>query len=140
MPRLKHRRDKALGVPVDRLVQAADSVLARRLRKTLGGGMRQIGILCAAALVGLHENVGKLKSDHKNARTLADGLSEILGLKVDASSVESNMIFIGIEDSWTTAEKICKYLEERGILLIKESSSRSSTESFSEIVRFSVII
>lgn len=44
---------------------------ARRLRKTLGGGMRQIGILCAAALVALHDNVGKLEYDHKNAKTLA---------------------------------------------------------------------
>ncbi|GAU21868.1 hypothetical protein TSUD_33650 [Trifolium subterraneum] len=59
----------ALGVPVDRLVEAADT--AKRLRKTLGGGMRQIGILCAAALVALKENVGKLESDHKKTRFLA---------------------------------------------------------------------
>jgi len=44
---------------------------ARRLRKTLGGGMRQIGILCAAALVALQENIGKLENDHKKARLLA---------------------------------------------------------------------
>lgn len=46
-------------------------IQARRLRKTLGGGMRQVGILCAAALVALHENVGKLESDHKKAKILA---------------------------------------------------------------------
>ncbi|KAL8241515.1 hypothetical protein R6Q59_014869 [Mikania micrantha] len=92
----------ALKVPVDRLVQAADSVSvclskglgapvgsvivgtksfiarARILRKTLGGGMRQVGILCAAALVALQENVQKLAIDHKNARTLAV-VSIILG-------------------------------------------------------------
>nr|GEX98045.1 probable low-specificity L-threonine aldolase 1 [Tanacetum cinerariifolium] len=85
----------ALDVPVHRLVQAADSVSvclskglgapvgsvivgtktfidrARILRKTLGGGMRQVGILCAAALVALQENVPKLVTDHKNAKTLA---------------------------------------------------------------------
>lgn len=44
---------------------------ARWLRKTLGGGMRQIGVLCAAALVALHENVAKLEDDHKKARFLA---------------------------------------------------------------------
>ncbi|XP_061352263.1 low-specificity L-threonine aldolase 1-like isoform X1 [Gastrolobium bilobum] len=139
----------ALGVPVDRLVQAADSLSvclskglgapvgsvivgsknfiakARRLRKTLGGGMRQIGILCAAALVALQENVGKLESDHKKARLMADGLNEIKGLRVDACSVETNIIYINIEEgSRTTAEMICKYLEERGILLMQESSSR----------------
>lgn len=46
-------------------------IQARRLRKTLGGGMRQVGILCAAALVALRENVGKLESDHKKAKILA---------------------------------------------------------------------
>ncbi|RDX65935.1 putative low-specificity L-threonine aldolase 1, partial [Mucuna pruriens] len=144
----------ALGVPVDRLVQAADSVSvclskgigapvgsvivgsknfiakARRLRKTLGGGMRQIGILCAAALVALQENVGKLESDHKNSRLLADGLNEVKGLRVDTRSVETNIVYIDIEEGTrTTAEKIRKYLEERGILLIQESSSRSSFPS-----------
>nr|KYP74540.1 L-allo-threonine aldolase [Cajanus cajan] len=139
----------ALGVPLDRLVQAADSVSvclskgigapvgsvivgsknfiakARRLRKTLGGGMRQIGILCAAALVGLQENVGKLESDHRKARLFADGLNEIKGLKVNASSVETNMIFIDIEEGTRTrAEKICKYLEERGVYVMQECSSR----------------
>ncbi|KAK7356708.1 hypothetical protein VNO80_15983 [Phaseolus coccineus] len=139
----------ALGVPVDRLVQAADSVSvclskgigapvgsvivgsenfiakARRLRKTLGGGMRQIGILCAAALVALQENIGKLENDHKKARLLADGLRELKGLRVDTLAVETNIVFIDIEDGiQTRAEKICKYLEERGILLMQESSSR----------------
>uniref|UniRef100_A0A803PZD1 Aromatic amino acid beta-eliminating lyase/threonine aldolase domain-containing protein n=1 Tax=Cannabis sativa TaxID=3483 RepID=A0A803PZD1_CANSA len=87
----------ALGVPVSRLVQAADSVSvclskglgapvgtiivgsqsfinkARRLRKTLGGGMRQVGVLCAAALVAIQENVAKLESDHKKTKFLAGG-------------------------------------------------------------------
>nr|ACJ85157.1 unknown [Medicago truncatula]AFK44463.1 unknown [Medicago truncatula] len=139
----------ALGVPVDRLVEAADSVSvclskgigapvgsvivgsknfitkAKRLQKTLSGGMRQIGILCAAALVALKENVGKLESDHKKTRLLADGLNEIKGLRVNPCSIETNIIFIDIVDgSRTTTEKIFKYLEERGILLMQEKASR----------------
>ncbi|XP_057722996.1 low-specificity L-threonine aldolase 1-like [Arachis stenosperma] len=139
----------ALGVPVDRLVQAADSVSvclskglgapvgsvivgsnsfiakARRLRKTLGGGMRQIGILCAAALVALQENLPKLESDHKKARLLADGLNKIQGLRVDTSSVETNIIYVEIEEfSGTTAIKLCKDLEEYGILLKQTGLSR----------------
>ncbi|KAL2942638.1 putative low-specificity L-threonine aldolase 1 [Bienertia sinuspersici] len=106
----------ALGVSVDRLVQAADSVSvclskglgapvgsvivgsksfitkAKALRKTLGGGMRQIGILCAAALVALQDNITKLQDDHKNAKLLAGGLNEITGLKVDMNSVETNIV------------------------------------------------
>nr|DAD40270.1 TPA_asm: hypothetical protein HUJ06_014593 [Nelumbo nucifera] len=59
--------------------------------KTLGGGMRQIDILCAAAYVALHENVGKLEGDHKKAKSLAEGLNQIKELRVDVSSVETNI-------------------------------------------------
>uniref|UniRef100_A0A453CPY8 Aromatic amino acid beta-eliminating lyase/threonine aldolase domain-containing protein n=1 Tax=Aegilops tauschii subsp. strangulata TaxID=200361 RepID=A0A453CPY8_AEGTS len=85
----------ALGVPVDKLVRAADSVSvclskglgapvgsvivgskafiekARILRKTLGGGMRQVGVLCAAAYVAVRDNIGKLADDHRKAKVLA---------------------------------------------------------------------
>ncbi|KAE9619049.1 hypothetical protein Lal_00047943 [Lupinus albus] len=138
----------ALGVPVDRLVRAADSVSvclskglgapvgsvivgsksfinkARIVRKTLGGGMRQIGILCAAALVALRDNVRNLESDHNNAKVLADGLNEIKGLRVDGT-VETNIIFIEIEEgSHLNAGRIWKDLEEHGILLMSKSISR----------------
>ncbi|KAK9087433.1 hypothetical protein Syun_029827 [Stephania yunnanensis] len=138
----------ALGVPVHRLVQAADSVSvclskglgapvgsvivgsktfiakAKRLRKTLGGGMRQIGILCAAALVGLHENVSKLESDHRKAKTFADGLSQIKGLRVDSSTVETNLVFFDIlKSSNIVVYELCKVLEENGILVMPVSSS-----------------
>nr|XP_043631827.1 probable low-specificity L-threonine aldolase 1 [Erigeron canadensis] len=139
----------ALNVPVHRLVQAADSVSvclskglgapvgsvivgtksfiarARILRKTLGGGMRQVGILCAAALVALQENVQKLETDHKNAKALADGLNKIKGLSVDVDSVETNIVYFDISDgSHITAMKLGKILEEHGILLMPDSSSR----------------
>ncbi|KAG6588305.1 putative low-specificity L-threonine aldolase 1, partial [Cucurbita argyrosperma subsp. sororia] len=139
----------ALGVSVDRLVQAADSVSvclskglgapvgsvivgsksfiakAKRVRKTLGGGMRQIGILCAAALVAIEDNVPKLATDHHNAKLLASELNQINGLKVDPKSVETNIIFLEIEqDSKISLESLCKNLEEHGILLMQESSSR----------------
>ncbi|KAM0068696.1 putative aldehyde-lyase [Helianthus debilis subsp. tardiflorus] len=139
----------ALKVPVDRLVRAADSVSvclskglgapvgsvivgteafiarARILRKTLGGGMRQVGVLCAAALVALQENVPKLVTDHKNAKTLAEGLNKIKGLSVDIASVETNIVYFEIlKGSNITALKLGKIMEERGILLMPDSSSR----------------
>lgn len=139
----------ALGVPVKRLVQAADSVsiclskgigapvgsvivgsesfiaMARILRKTLGGGMRQVGVLCAAALVALQDNVGKLAGDHKKAKYLADGLNKIKGLKVDTDAVETNIVYFDIvEGSNITEAKLCKYLEEHGVLVMPESSVR----------------
>ncbi|XP_059435943.1 low-specificity L-threonine aldolase 1-like [Corylus avellana] len=139
----------ALGIPVHRLVQAADSVSvclskglgapvgsvivgsksfiakAKILRKTLGGGMRQVGILCAAALVAVQENVEKLEGDHKNAKILAEGLNQMKGIRIDVASVETNIIFFEVEESSKiTAEKLCKYLEEHGILVMQESLSK----------------
>ncbi|PON54532.1 Threonine aldolase [Trema orientale] len=140
---------QALGVAVNRLVQAADSVSvclskgigapvgtvivgsqsfidkARKLRKTLGGGMRQVGVLCAAALVAVKENVEKLEADHKKAKFLAEGLQKIKGLKLDAALVETNILYIDIpEDSKLNSEKLRKNLEEHGIFVMQDSSSR----------------
>lgn len=140
----------ALGVPVRRLVQAADSASvclskglgapvgsvivgskefikkARRLRKTLGGGMRQVGVLCAAALVALQENVlVMLDGDHKKAKLLAEGLNQLKGLRVDVDAVETNIVYFEItEDSKLYAACLLKKLEEHGVLVMPESSTR----------------
>ncbi|CAI9091483.1 OLC1v1026528C1 [Oldenlandia corymbosa var. corymbosa] len=139
----------ALGVPVQRLVQAADSVSiclskglgapvgsvivgsesfiakAKILRKTLGGGMRQVGVLCAAAYIALQENVGKLEGDHKRAKTLAEGLNKIKGLKVDLDSVQTNIVYCDILESVNITEtKLCKMLEGYGILVLPEGPLR----------------
>ncbi|XP_074311369.1 putative low-specificity L-threonine aldolase 2 [Silene latifolia] len=62
---------------------------AKILQKTLGGAMRQVGVLCAAALVAVKENVKRLEDDHKHAKLLAVGLNKIQGLHVDISAVET---------------------------------------------------
>ncbi|KAL3838121.1 hypothetical protein ACJIZ3_022712 [Penstemon smallii] len=135
----------ALGVPVSRLVQAADSVTAclskglgapagtiiagsksfisraKILRKTLGGAMRQVGVICAAALVALEENVGKLESDHKKAKLLAEGINKIKGLKVDVASVETNIVYVDIVEELSITEiELFKKLEALGILVMPE--------------------
>ncbi|WP_141325220.1 low-specificity L-threonine aldolase [Myxococcus sp. AB025B] len=86
---------KGLGAPVgSALVGRADLIReARRLRKRLGGGMRQAGILAAAALYALEHHVERLAEDHANARRLATGLAEVPGVKVDVKRVETNMVF-----------------------------------------------
>ncbi|GMI79572.1 threonine aldolase 1 [Hibiscus trionum] len=139
----------ALGVPLDRLVQAADSVSAclskgvgapvgtvivgsktfiakaRRLRKTLGGGMRQLGFICAAALVALQENLGKLENDHKHAKILAEGLNQIKGLRVNVAAVETNIVIFDIvEGLEITAEKLSKLLAEHGVFVMPRGPSR----------------
>eukprot|EP00249_Psilotum_nudum_P017268 c26241_g1_i1 orf=581-1753(+) len=131
----------ALKVPAERLVQSADSVSvclskglgapagtiivgssdfirkAKRLRKALGGGMRQVGVLAAPGLVALNDMVGRLTKDHQNARLLADGLNSINGLQVDSAAVETNMVVVEVAaDSTLGAEELCDALKESGIL------------------------
>ena len=68
---------------------------ARWLRKTLGGGMRQIGVLCAAALVALRENVAKLEDDHKKAKILAGDPRLFLNRKLKFYCESINRLFFG---------------------------------------------
>ncbi len=112
----------ALGVPVLQLVEPVDSVTfclskalcapvgsvlcgsvefinqARRIRKQLGGGMRQAGILAAAGIVALQTMVDRLGEDHARARMLADGLRAIPGLILDPALPPSNMVFVNLSD------------------------------------------
>ncbi|PWA80161.1 threonine aldolase 1 [Artemisia annua] len=82
-----------LGAPVGSVIVGTKIFIdrARILRKTLGGGMRQVGILCAPALVALQENIPKLVNGHKNAKNLAEGLNKIKGLKADVAYVATNI-------------------------------------------------
>jgi threonine aldolase len=86
---------KGLGAPVGSVLAGSKPFIAegRRLRKRLGGGMRQAGILAAACLYALDHHVPRLAEDHENARVLARRLSEISGLRVELDRVETNMVY-----------------------------------------------
>ncbi|HYO59256.1 GntG family PLP-dependent aldolase [Archangium sp.] len=85
---------KGLGAPVGSAIAGSKELIAeaRRLRKRLGGAMRQVGILAAGALYALENHVERLTEDHAHARRLAAGLAEIPGVKVDPAQVETNML------------------------------------------------
>ena len=85
---------KGLSCPVGSLVCGSPDFVAaaRRIRKGLGGGMRQAGVIAAAGLVALDTMVERLAEDHDNARVLADGLSKIKGIHIDLASVQTNMV------------------------------------------------
>src|SRR2546428_1165098 len=86
---------KGLSAPVGSMLAGSTAFIerARRMRKMLGGGMRQAGVLAAAGLCALNEMVDRLAEDHVNARRLAEGLQGLSGFDVDLSTVETNMVF-----------------------------------------------
>ncbi|USG66587.1 low-specificity L-threonine aldolase [Brevibacillus ruminantium] len=98
---------KGLSAPVGSIVAGSHDHLkkVRRIRKMLGGGMRQAGIIAAPGLVALHSMVKRLDEDHQHAKQLAHGLAEIDGIDLDASEVQTNIVLFRITDprfSWST--------------------------------------
>lgn len=91
---------------------------ARKVRKQLGGGMRQIGILAAAGIVALEENIERLAEDHLRMRQLAAGLAAIPGLRIDSEYPPStNMLFVSLEDEVPIdAETLYVRLAEKDVL------------------------
>jgi threonine aldolase len=102
---------KGLGAPVGSVIAGfhRDMQRARRFRKMLGGGMRQAGVLCAAALYALEYHRARLGDDHANARRLAEGLAHIDGIEVDAARVETNIVMFATT-SVTAAELAARVL------------------------------
>ena len=89
---------KGLGAPAGSLVVStkARMPLLRRLRKRLGGGLRQSGLLAAAGLYALDHHLARLADDHQNARALAEAVAQIPGLAVDLPSVETNILLVEV--------------------------------------------
>jgi threonine aldolase len=90
---------KGLGAPVGSVVCGSTPFVerARRIRKMLGGGMRQVGIIAAAGVVALETMIDRLADDHAHARALAEGLASLPGLSVDLSSVQTNIVIVRVD-------------------------------------------
>jgi threonine aldolase len=108
---------KGLGAPVGSALAARRDVIdrARRLRKRLGGGMRQAGILAAAALYALDHHIDRLREDHTNAERLASFIEQVPGLSL-AFPAETNILVIAVEAKHWTPEALLVALRERGVL------------------------
>lgn len=111
---------KGLGAPAGAMVCGSAAFVgeARRNRKALGGGMRQVGVLAAAGLVALDRMIERLADDHANARRLADGLAEIPGLMVDPGRVKTNIVFVDLEPGGLRAADLAASLAEQGVLVL----------------------
>ena len=112
---------KALGAPVGALVAGDRAFIdeVRRMRKRIGGGMRQAGVLAAAGLIAFNEMPDVLKYDHKRAKTLALGCKDI-GFDIDPDDVKTNIVIVPEPQ----AEKVSAMLKEQGILANKFGQGR----------------
>jgi len=109
---------KGLGAPVGSLLVGSRAFIdqARVYRKSLGGGMRQAGVLAAAGLIALEKMPARLHDDHANAKFLAAGLAQISGIRLDAGKVATNILVFNVAATGMSSFDICTKLRERGIL------------------------
>jgi threonine aldolase len=110
---------KGLGAPVgSALVGSADVIHeAHRLRKLLGGGMRQAGVIAAGALHALEHHVDRLAEDHQNAQLLAAAVRETPGLSIESGRVETNLVWITVDPALGTAREVADRLRAEGVLV-----------------------
>jgi threonine aldolase len=111
---------KGLGAPVGSALAGPHDLMrrARRHRKLFGGGMRQAGILGAAALYALDHHIDRLADDHANARQLADTVRQTPGLSLLGDAVDTNIVIFKVEPALGIAEEFCRRLAERGLLML----------------------
>jgi threonine aldolase len=117
---------KGLAAPVGSLVAGSGDLVSRvrRLRKMVGGGMRQAGILAAAGLFALDEMVGRLAEDHDNARRLARGLARLPGVEVDTETPATNIVFFRLAAADRGVQEFLDALAARGVLLAELGRGR----------------
>jgi len=116
---------KGLACPVGSVLCGRKDFIARahRIRKLLGGGMRQAGIIAAAGLVALDTMIDRLAEDHQNARALAQGLTLVAGINVRPVAQRTNMVHFEIDGDDAGADRFTNAMKERGVLV----SHREST-------------
>jgi threonine aldolase len=110
---------KGLGAPVGSALAGSAALVreAHRLRKVLGGGMRQAGILAAAALYSLEHHVARLADDHEHARILARAVERTAGLSLERGSVETNLVWVRVDPALGTAAAFAGRLKAAGVLV-----------------------
>lgn len=112
---------KGLCAPVGSIIVGSRDFIERahRVRKSLGGGMRQSGILAAAGLISLRETILRLHEDHETARQFAEGVAQLPYTRIDVSRVKTNMVYFSLTaDTPVPADVLCARLKtEYGILM-----------------------
>lgn len=118
---------KGLASPIGSMLVGTKKFIARacHLRKMLGGGMRQVGVIAAAGIISLEKMTKRLGEDHARAKKLADGLRQVPGLVVDMGSPLTNMVYMNLsDDAALTASQVVEKMKGWGILVDAENARR----------------
>ena len=117
---------KGLGAPVGSMIVGTREFIerCRSIRKMLGGGMRQAGVLAAAGLVALEKGPKRLQIDHDNAKILANALAAIPGMTLDPKKVQTNIVIYDLKKSGWTSANFLQALAKRGVLAVPVDSDR----------------
>jgi len=108
---------KGLGCPVGAVLAGSKDFIgaAWRWKHRLGGALRQAGVIAAAGIWALDNNIKRLAQDHENAKILGQRISEIQGMKVDTSPIQSNLVFFDVSATGRNARELSKELRKKGI-------------------------
>ena len=108
---------KSLSCPVGSVLCGSREFIedARKWRKMVGGGMRQVGVMAAAGLVALDTMIDRLADDHATARKLANGLANVHGLSVDPDRIQTNIVIFEVDPAVATAQELIGALDREGI-------------------------
>jgi threonine aldolase len=110
---------KGLGAPIGSALAGPRQFVtrAKRIRKMLGGGMRQAGMVAAGAVFALEHHLDRLVEDHRNAQVVAQAVADTPGLLLDPPEVETNLVFFDVDPDLGTAKDIAAALKQRGVLV-----------------------
>ena len=109
---------KGLSAPIGSLIAGKMEFIekARKHRKLLGGGMRQVGVIASAGIVSLNKMLQRLSKDHQNAQSLAQGLNAMNGVTVDLEATKTNIVRVDFQNDGFNAKQICDKLKKKNIL------------------------
>jgi len=110
---------KGLGAPVGSALAGTKEFIekSKRIRKLFGGGMRQGGIIAAAALYAMDNHIERLAEDHANAQIIAEAVTDTPGLRLDPGVVETNLVWFEVDRELGTAKEVSAHLREKGVLV-----------------------
>jgi threonine aldolase len=131
---------KGLGAPVGSMIVGTRDFIerCRPIRKMLGGGMRQAGVLAAAGLIALERGPARLQEDHDNAKALADLLAKVPGITLNAQKVHTNIVIFSLKGSGVSSAELLRRLGERKILAVPVDGERIRMVTHLDVTRHDI--